>query len=808
MNTKRSLAALLLVLSLGAGHPAQTPDLYDPSVVRSLHLAFKQSNWWQLLETNRSSSTDIPGDLTVDSKFYKDIGVRFKSHASFHGAGASKKKPFNLSLDSFVPGQRLYGIKTLNLQNGFLDPTYVREVITLQMMRRYLTAPRAVFVKLYINTQYWGLYISVEQVNQDLLGRWFPDIDGNHYKADPTDSKTPGGNSALVWLGASVETYKKSYELKTGSRQTPWTDLVNLIDKLNNTAPSLLEQVLPQVLDVDRALWFIALHNVFCNLDSYIGSGHNYYLYHGVQGDRFHTIPWDLNRSFGAFDMGLSLTSLQTLSPYHGETSSVSHPLANRLFNTAVWKEHYRAHLRTVLLESFNRNTIDALIKQYQDLIRGDVQADPNKLYDQSLFDLGVTQDLKVAVPGSSVLQLLPGLKPFISARWGYLNVHPDIAEATPVITGLSHSPPHPPAGEPAWINATVTASTGISEVVAAHATDGTFTTVRMYDDGNHHDGLKGDGIYGGAVAAVGFRTIVKYYVRARTLNGGTAFAPARAELVTASYTATAGHVRIHEFLAKNDTGIRDEKGEYEDWIEILNTGPAAVDLGGSYLTDDPKVPTLWQIPAGTLLQPGQTLLVWADNEPGEGPLHATFKLGAGGESIALFARDGKTLLDAFTFGPQQGDVSTGRMPGHDGTWVTFPDPTPRSPNLPVSCGHLRYDALDPASTPLSLTASGTPGIGKQVAYSITGGPPSTPGLLGISTAPIHVGLGSPGTLLVHPFNIALIPLATGPNGTANFPLAIPGESALRGVVFYLQGFVHDGIQGGLTGGVLTQICP
>ncbi len=808
MNTKRSLAALLLALALGAGSPAQTPDLYDPSVVRSLHLTFKQSNWWQLLEGNRSSKTDIPGDLTVDSKVYKDIGVRFKSHASYNGAGASKKKPFNLSMDSFVSGQRLYGIKTLNLQNGFLDPTFVREIITLQMMRRYLPAPRAVFVKLYINTQYWGLYTSVEQVNQDLPGRWFPNIDGNHYKADPTDSKTPAGNSALVWLGASVNTYKKSYDLKTGSRQTPWMDLVNLIDKLNNTAPSLLEQVLPQVLDVDRALWFTALNNVFCNLDSYIGSGHNYYLYHEVLGDRFHTIPWDLNRSFGTFDMGLSLTSLQTLSPYHGETSTISHPLVNRLFSKTVWKEHYRAHVRTVLKESFNRNTLDALIKKYQDLIRSDVQADPNKLYDMSLFDLGVSQDLKIAVPGSSVLQLLPGLKPFISARSGHLNAHPDITETTPVITGLSHSPARPPAGETVWINAKVTASTSISEVVAAHATAGTFVTVKMHDDGNHHDGLKGDGVYGGAVAPVGFGTTVKYYVRARTSTGGTSFAPARAELVTASYTATAGRIRISEFLAKNDTGIRDEKGEYEDWIEILNTGPAAVDLGGNYLTDDPKVPTRWVIPSKTLLQPGQALLVWADNEPGEGPLHATFKLSAGGESVALFAGDGKTLLDLFTFGPQLGDVSTGRMAGQDGIWVTFPDPTPRSPNLPVSCGHLRYDALDPASTPLSLSASGTPGIGKQVVYSVAGAPPSTPGLLGISTAPIHVGLGSPGTLLIHPFNIALLPLATGTNGTANFPLAIPGEQVLRGVVFYLQGYVHDGMQGGLTGGVLSRICP
>jgi hypothetical protein len=43
----------------------------------------------------------------------------------------------------------------------------------------------------------------------------------------------------------------------------------------------------------------------------------------------------------------------------------------------------------------------------------------------------------------------------------------------------------------------------------------------------------------------------------------------------------------ISEFLASNSNSIRDEDGEHEDWIEIFNSGPAAVNLLGCYLTDD-----------------------------------------------------------------------------------------------------------------------------------------------------------------------------------------------------------------------------
>ena len=43
----------------------------------------------------------------------------------------------------------------------------------------------------------------------------------------------------------------------------------------------------------------------------------------------------------------------------------------------------------------------------------------------------------------------------------------------------------------------------------------------------------------------------------------------------------------INEFLASNDTTNADEAGEYDDWVEIFNPGPPAVNLGGLFLSDD-----------------------------------------------------------------------------------------------------------------------------------------------------------------------------------------------------------------------------
>ncbi|MBN2128581.1 MAG: lamin tail domain-containing protein, partial [Sedimentisphaerales bacterium] len=99
---------------------------------------------------------------------------------------------------------------------------------------------------------------------------------------------------------------------------------------------------------------------------------------------------------------------------------------------------------------------------------------------------------------------------------------------------------------------------------------------------------------------------------------------------------------------------------------------------------DDPSEPTKWQVPAGspiaTTIAAGGHLLIWADGEVEEGPLHASFKLGADGESIGLFDAQ-EVLLDSITFGPQTADVSYGRYPDAGADWQAFEKPTPGGAN-------------------------------------------------------------------------------------------------------------------------------
>jgi hypothetical protein len=122
--------------------------------------------------------------------------------------------------------------------------------------------------------------------------------------------------------------------------------------------------------------------------------------------------------------------------------------------------------------------------------------------------------------------------------------------------------------------------------------------------------------------------------------------------------------VHLTEFSAANATGLADEEGDTEDWIEIANFGVTSVNLEGWHLTDDRNDRRKWTFPA-TPLPPNGYLVVFASGKdrrtPGL-PLHANFRLSADGEYLALVLPDGVTIATEFApaYPRQFRDVSFG----------------------------------------------------------------------------------------------------------------------------------------------------
>lgn len=134
----------------------------------------------------------------------------------------------------------------------------------------------------------------------------------------------------------------------------------------------------------------------------------------------------------------------------------------------------------------------------------------------------------------------------------------------------------------------------------------------------------------------------------------------------------------INELMADNDITIPGPDMNYPDWIELYNAGTDSLNISGLYLTDDFINPTKWQFPNNTIIDSGEYLLIWCDGyNSSEEVLYASFRLNANGDTVALFANDGLTLIDSVTFRKQIRDTSYGRLPDASEDWEYLLDPSP-----------------------------------------------------------------------------------------------------------------------------------
>src|SRR5690349_1615327 len=84
-----------------------------------------------------------------------------------------------------------------------------------------------------------------------------------------------------------------------------------------------------------------------------------------------------------------------------------------------------------------------------------------------------------------------------------------------------------------------------------------------------------------------------------RPRRGASAFAaPLEAledrTLMSVGVTMTTTAPIISEFLAVNNSGLRDQDGQRSDWIELYNPTAGDVNLDGYYLTDNSTNLTMW----------------------------------------------------------------------------------------------------------------------------------------------------------------------------------------------------------------------
>lgn len=749
------VAFIALTAAIGALRPASPspraihaqaePELFDDLAIHAMDLDFGRDDWAAALAA-LGGNEDLPATLTALGQTIPEVGVRLKGNSSQNGTAL--KKPLKVSLDAFVSGQELAGYDVFNLNNAFVDPTFVREPLAFRALRPYMPTPASGWVRLSVNGEPFGFYILGQRIEGRFLSAWFAPEGGYLFQADRPDAAAgglaqpprppladaapdqgPGGPggfaSDLGWLGEDLAGYKAAYQLQTkvdADDDRPWEALRELTRALDapeaagGVADAARADALRAHLDIDAALWYLAGQNLFTNFDSYY-SRHNYFLYRAEEDKRFHLLSWDMNESFGVFPgAGIDPSDSAAVAradPFLFAGGGTGRPIITRLLALPDLRADYLAHYRTLLTRAFQPADLTAQVAAWHDLTREAVRDMPNALYPFDTFDRGLREDLRVGGGGGrgGGGRAIPALLGVADARTAFLAARADMR--VPGAGGqprLAHDPVAPTVGQPVTVT---------FRWQGADAPVDVLLEARV--DGGRELRLPMTAALDGWTAVLPVQdrgAQVAYRVRARWADGSVRFVPEGAwqDPGTAHYTVagitlppgSAGAVVINEFQADNGTTIVDPAGENDDWIELLNRSAAPAALAGLFLSDDPESPFAFALPDVTLAA-GERLLIWADGDVDQGPEHAPFGLAKGGESLLLSTA--AAVVDRIDFDAQPIDHSWARIPDGAGAFVDCGQPSPDGPNACAAAPPSPTATRSATAVP-SPTASASPTAG------------------------------------------------------------------------------------------------
>ena len=288
------VAAYFLVECADSAVDTYAAHIFQEDTVNEINIEIDEADWQDMLE-NPLEEEYHKANVTINGETVGNVAIRTKGNTSLTSVANSDsdRYSFKLDFDYYDNNGNYYGLKKLCLNNNYSDNSSMREYISYKIMGELgLDVPECAYSHITVNGEEWGLYLAVEPVDEVFLAAHFPDATGDLYKPEGMD----GTGADLVYNGDDISAYT-GLNLKTNLNSSDGKEILALMQALEDG------EGLEEVLDVEKALKYIAANVALANFDSYLGNTtHNFYLYE--ENGRFTIIPWDMNLAFGGFGGG------------------------------------------------------------------------------------------------------------------------------------------------------------------------------------------------------------------------------------------------------------------------------------------------------------------------------------------------------------------------------------------------------------------------------------------------------------------------------------------------------------------------
>ena len=339
--------------------------LFDQSTVHKIEITM---DGWDDFIDNCTDEKYRACAVTIDGEAQGTVGIRAKGNTSLSSVAQydNDRYSFKIEFDHYQKKKTYRGLDKLSLNNIIQDATYMKDYWSYTFMNQMgLASSLCSYTEIYVNGEYWGLYLAVEGVEKAFLERNYGEDYGELYKPDSLSFGGGRGNGQAFDMqdfekklqGDDTEKQAAADENAASDNAAPvmpqdtqraarinrgdfkpgggmggmgssdvklqYIDddpdsYANIFDNAKTkvkkkdqarliAALKKLSEGDTSAVDTDAVAMYMAVHNFLCNGDSYTGSMvHNYYLYEkdGVMS----MIPWDYNLAFGGFTGGSDAT--------------------------------------------------------------------------------------------------------------------------------------------------------------------------------------------------------------------------------------------------------------------------------------------------------------------------------------------------------------------------------------------------------------------------------------------------------------------------------------------------------------------
>jgi spore coat protein CotH len=349
-----NLCAILIFATFAS---ADYPEL------RTYHVACDPDSLNHILE-NPDEDIYISCEFVYAGQVWHEARMRLRGDSS----RGFPKKSFKVNFDA---DERFGDRDKVNLNAEWLDPSFCQEYLSYDFFRRAgLDASRAWFVKFYINEEYMGVYVDVEQVDEHFLAGVALDNASSLYKA--------------TYDGAMLRADEKLDSLweKKTNEDAGFYDLAELRRWVNTVPEERFYDELGSVFDREQLARHMAVNTLIANSSTYY---HNYYLVHDLNPDgRWRIIPWDMDRSFrywGTFNSKPEYYFSSTESMY------AVNPLVMRCFSDDQMRDEIFSHVVNLADSLITAEYYEPLIFHLDSLLTDAVLEDDKKKFSYAEFE-------------------------------------------------------------------------------------------------------------------------------------------------------------------------------------------------------------------------------------------------------------------------------------------------------------------------------------------------------------------------------------------------------------------------------------